>query len=408
MDSLVEPYDVAMLVVLVICTAFGAWKGMAWQLAALASLVVSAAVASRFSGPLAPYFSVRAPWNRALAMLVLYLATSVIIWLLFRMVKKFINRVRLKEFDRQVGALVGLAKGVLLCLVITFFAVTLSESARQRVLRSRSGYYAAVLIHRATPALPPEIREVLGGYIEQLHQKLHPDEFPEKSETTTGLPSAAETKLADSKPAAELAELSPPLYRIMPSDLLQIELLKTRLPATYRIAATDVLQIAAKGTLAGHPIDDYYLVDATGSVGLGPSYGVVPVAGMTAFEAAEVVEAHLQQTLRRATVSLQVARSGRVPRIAGTYRVEPDGTVKLPPYGAVHLAGKTATEAELATQRHLWQFLDSPTVTLRALAQGGPTGDAVARPFDRAEPNGSPSPDAGGKVQTTSNPLRID
>ncbi len=44
-------------------------------------------------------------------MLVLYILTSLAIWLLFRMVSGIIDRVKLKEFDRQMGALFGLAKG---------------------------------------------------------------------------------------------------------------------------------------------------------------------------------------------------------------------------------------------------------------------------------------------------------
>ncbi len=60
--------------------------------------------------------------------------------------RRMIDRVRLKEFDHQIGALFGLAKGVLLCVVITFFVVTLSESARQKVLGTYSGRYIAVLI----------------------------------------------------------------------------------------------------------------------------------------------------------------------------------------------------------------------------------------------------------------------
>ena len=167
-------YDALMLAVLIGFTIYGAWKGMAWQIATLAALVASTVVAVRFSRPLAPVFSVEEPWNYCLAMLVLYLATSLIIWMLFRLVSELIDRVRLKEFDRQVGALFGLAKGVLWCLVITFFTVTLSEDARQKVLRSYSGYYAAVLIHRASPALPPKVHDILGKYIRQFDEKLHP------------------------------------------------------------------------------------------------------------------------------------------------------------------------------------------------------------------------------------------
>jgi membrane protein required for colicin V production len=107
-------------------------------------------------------------------MLILYVLTSLAIWLAFRVVAGLIDRVRLREFDHQMGAFVGLAKGVLLCLVITFFAVTLSETARQTVLRSRSGYYIALFIRRAGPVLPAEIRDVLGKYIDELDRRLAP------------------------------------------------------------------------------------------------------------------------------------------------------------------------------------------------------------------------------------------
>ncbi len=176
----IQPYDFFMLVVLVGTTVFGAWKGMAWQLASLASVVVSAIVAFRFGGPLAPLFSGTEPWNRFLAMLVLYLVTSLVIWLLFRLVAGMIDRVKLKEFDRQLGALFGLFKGVLLCVLITFFAVTLSEPARQTILRSISGRSIARLIEHADPLLPEEVRAVLGKYIEELDRKLDPTSEPEE------------------------------------------------------------------------------------------------------------------------------------------------------------------------------------------------------------------------------------
>ena len=184
-DFPVQPYDILMLLVLVSAAIFGAWKGMAWQLASLGSVVLSCMVSIRFSGMVAPYISDHKPWNRVIAMLILYLVTSLAVWLVFRLIARAIDRVRLKEFDRQIGSLFGLAKGVLLCLVITFFAVTLSETARQTVLKSRSGYYTAVLIHRATPVLPEEIRSVLGKYIEQLDRGLDPDTAPAEEETPT-------------------------------------------------------------------------------------------------------------------------------------------------------------------------------------------------------------------------------
>ncbi len=172
----IQGYDLLMLVILVLSTVFGAWKGMAWQIASLASLVVSYIVAMRFCGQLAPYISSNEPWNRFLAILILFLLTSMAIWILFRMVSGIIDRVKLKEFDHQMGALFGLAKGILFCLLITFFAVTLWEGSRQAVLDSYSGEFAARLVERAGPAMPDEVREKLGRYIEDFEQKLEPDE----------------------------------------------------------------------------------------------------------------------------------------------------------------------------------------------------------------------------------------
>jgi membrane protein required for colicin V production len=174
MESALQPYDFVMLTVLVVCTLFGVWKGMAWQLASLSALIVSGLVAAHFSGPLAQYFGAEAPWNRCIAMLILYVLTALAIWLLFRMVSGIISRVKLKEFDRQLGGLFGATKGALWCVVITFFAVTLSEPARQAVLKSHSGYYIALATSRAAPLLPAEVRAVVGKYIAELDRKLDP------------------------------------------------------------------------------------------------------------------------------------------------------------------------------------------------------------------------------------------
>ncbi|HEX3725212.1 MAG TPA: CvpA family protein [Pirellulales bacterium] len=172
--SSMPAYDACMAVVLAVATIFGAWKGMAWQVASLASLAASYLVALRFSTPLAHHFGQQAPLNRFIAMFVLYLATSLAIWLVFRIIAGFIDRLRLKEFDRQMGALFGACKGILLCVAITFFAVTLSTKARAAVLHSRSGYYIALLLARADKVMPHELHQVLDPYLNRLEHELNP------------------------------------------------------------------------------------------------------------------------------------------------------------------------------------------------------------------------------------------
>jgi membrane protein required for colicin V production len=195
--SSIQIYDLLMIAVILVTTVHGARKGMAWQLAALASLIVSAIVAVRFSPALAPHVGSDPQWNRYTAMLILYLGTSLGIWVVFRLVSGIIDRVKLQGLDRQIGGLFGFAKGILLCLVVTFFAVTLSEWARQNILKTYSGHYIAVLLHKGTPLLPDEVRGVLGKYIQELEVKLAIDgpPSPDLSPDTT-LPDLLKRELA--------------------------------------------------------------------------------------------------------------------------------------------------------------------------------------------------------------------
>jgi membrane protein required for colicin V production len=171
----VELYDIFMLVVVAAAAVFGAWKGVAWQVASLASLVASYFIALRWSESIAHWFGEPpSAWNRFVAMLVLYAASSLVIWSLFRLVSSWINRMQLKDFDHQLGGLLGATKGVLWCVGITFFAITLSTDARTKVLNSHSGYYIAVLLDRADAVMPKELHEVLDPYLHKLEKELAP------------------------------------------------------------------------------------------------------------------------------------------------------------------------------------------------------------------------------------------
>ena len=170
----IETYDIVMLAVLLAATAFGAWKGLAWQLASLAAIFASYVVAYQFRHIFAEWIPVPAPWSIFLAMLLLYVLTSLGIWIIFQWVAKYIDRLKLKEFDRQIGALLGLAKGAILCVIITLFAVTLlGDQQRESIVNSRSGYYIAVLLNRSRGLMPEEIHEVLGPYLHALDDQLN-------------------------------------------------------------------------------------------------------------------------------------------------------------------------------------------------------------------------------------------
>ena len=169
-----QAYDLIMLIVLAATTLFGAIKGFAWQLASLASIVASYFVAYLFRNDVAKMINAQPPWNLFLAMLLLYFGSSLIIWMMFRLVSTSIDKVKLKDFDRQLGAGFGLIKGMALCLLITMFAMTLLGAAQQqRIANSRSGLYISRILANAGGILPAEIKQIVGPYLDNVEKRLH-------------------------------------------------------------------------------------------------------------------------------------------------------------------------------------------------------------------------------------------
>lgn len=174
-----QAYDIIMLIVLAVATFFGFRKGLVWQIASVAAIVVSYIVAMQFRDVVAQKLNAAPPWNTFLAMLILYVGTSFAIWVAFQLVRGAIDKAKMKEFDQQLGAIFGFAKGVLLCVIITLFAVTLlGPDLRQQIIDSKSGLYIAKLLDRADAVMPEELHEYLHPYLDRLDHGAAPVELP--------------------------------------------------------------------------------------------------------------------------------------------------------------------------------------------------------------------------------------
>lgn len=191
-------YDILMLAVFLGAIVFGAWKGLAWQIASFAAVVVSYLVALNFSSMLADLLQVPPPWNRLTAMLILFLGTSLAIWLVYGRIKDSIKRLNLGGFDRQAGATLGAVKGALLCMVITMFGVSLfGERAAEAICHSRTGGYIVTGIDHVTTIVPDEIHEIVHPYVEEFQKKIahdghsHPDGKVHQQSTVYGNPDDA-------------------------------------------------------------------------------------------------------------------------------------------------------------------------------------------------------------------------
>jgi len=161
-------YDLLTLGILMYAMFRGAMKGIVWQLATIAALLMCFFFSGSLSHVVAPFIRVEEPLNKWIAMLVLYLGFSFVSFGVARVMHDAIENMRIEALDRHLGAVLGLVKGAMFSLFLTFFLVTLSHSARESIIASESGYIAAVAIDRLDPVIPGDLHALLEPYLRRM------------------------------------------------------------------------------------------------------------------------------------------------------------------------------------------------------------------------------------------------
>ena len=165
-------FDLIVLAILATLTLRGIWKGMISQIVSVASYFVCWIVATRFGGLVAPTIPVEAPWNQVLAMAIIFLITLVAIRFGKTALEKLIKDWHLQKLNTLLGGALGFAKGLLLCMIITFFAVTFSETSRSIVFHSTSGFRLAQLITQVGVFVPKDSYEFVHSQLAQFQNKV--------------------------------------------------------------------------------------------------------------------------------------------------------------------------------------------------------------------------------------------
>ena len=165
-------YDAAMAGVLVAGMVWGAWKGVTWQLASIASLILGYMVSHQLSAQLAPHFPGDPVVSRALAMMAVYAAVSGGVFLVAWAFRAVLKKMKFEAFDRHLGMLLGGMEGVFVGMLATFFVVSLSPSTRDPIFASPSGKLVGNLMNAVGPVLPSEAREALAPFIAEAKQAI--------------------------------------------------------------------------------------------------------------------------------------------------------------------------------------------------------------------------------------------
>lgn len=160
-------YDGLMVLLVLFAIMTGAWRGAAWQIAPIASLVLGYFFALPLSEATKDFFG-EPPLNRLFAMGAMYLAIAMGVYLVARSVRESVQRLKLEAFDAHLGAILGGVKGVLFTIAITLGLITFFPNSREMILASETSSVAARILHRISPILPQQMNVVLRPYIEKL------------------------------------------------------------------------------------------------------------------------------------------------------------------------------------------------------------------------------------------------
>jgi hypothetical protein len=146
----------------------GLWKGLAWQLAGIGSVVLGFIAGLPLSGAIAASLQNPTVFKRFLVFAVCYACISLVCYAAALVLRTRLEAVKLERYDRHMGGFVGLIHGLALCATITMFLVTLSEGARKAILPRPTGKVIGVTLDAMHGVLP-----------EGLHEMLHPYMHPE-------------------------------------------------------------------------------------------------------------------------------------------------------------------------------------------------------------------------------------
>lgn len=159
-------YDLIMGGIALVAVLFGAWKGLAWQVAWIMTLTIGSVLAVQLKTDLAAELTMVGPAGNYLAMAIIFAVVSTVIWLLYRIFMSWIRRSGLATFDRRAGAACGIINGALLCILVTLVVLSMAgPSGRNRVSSSHTGRWITSLLSQSRSYLPTDMQERLDGVL---------------------------------------------------------------------------------------------------------------------------------------------------------------------------------------------------------------------------------------------------
>lgn len=154
-------YDALSILVILVFAWKGAARGAIWQLAVIGSIGLCILLAGHLTPQIEPHIPLEDPLRHWAAIGLVYLGLSLIVFLVARHLRNWIEKARFVEYDRHWGTILGVAKGIILMLVVTGLLAVLAPSSREMLRTSFTGQSTRVAVEYASPLLPARVADGL-------------------------------------------------------------------------------------------------------------------------------------------------------------------------------------------------------------------------------------------------------
>ena len=161
-------FDLFVLVCAVIGIGTGLHKGLAMQLAGIASLILGFAVGTPLAKTIVTAYDGETPFQGLIIFVVCFGVIALICYGLAIKFRRWLKEKELKQWDKQVGGLVGLFHGLFVSLVLTFIALVIAPGTVPDYIKDSNSIKPMSKAFWAIHAiLPGEAQEAMEPLIER-------------------------------------------------------------------------------------------------------------------------------------------------------------------------------------------------------------------------------------------------
>jgi len=164
--------DISVIVLLVLFGIFGAYRGLIRQLFFLGGLIAGHLIGIEYYALVVSVLNLRFKYAELVGYVIIMLAVYIVVFIVGSFIKKKIHSIKLSFVDRAFGFFAGVAKGMLLVILLVFVLLAALPRDAKVLRESIAVPYAIVARKWITKGFPMHISDSLNEKVQTINEKI--------------------------------------------------------------------------------------------------------------------------------------------------------------------------------------------------------------------------------------------